>query len=277
MSKIIFITGVSSGLGRGMAKAALDHGYSVVGTVRKDTDQKEFNSLKPGSSFAKILDITDSKKVFSTIAEVEKEIGPIDVLINNAGYGQEGTIEESTMQHLRDQFEVNVFGVVSAIKGVLPFMRQRRRGHIINVTSMGGLMTIPGVGFYHGSKFAVEGITGSLAKEVKGFGIHVTALEPGQFRTDWAGRSMVRAARTISDYDELFAPIRAAREAKSGKQQGDPYKAGLAVLKLIESSKPPTHLILGSDGLEFVRRDLKALETEIAEWEDVSRSTNFDE
>ena len=183
--------------------------------------------------------------------------------------------EESTMKHLRDQCEVNVFGLVSVIKATLPFMRRRRNGHIINVTSMGGLMTIPGVGFYHGSKFAVEGITGSLAKEVKGFGINVTALEPGQFRTDWAGRSMVRAERTISDYDELFNPIREAREAKSGNQPGDPYKAGLAVLKLIESQNPPTHLLLGRDALEYVRRDLKVLENEMLEWESVSKSTDF--
>ena len=275
MEKLFFITGVSSGLGRGMAMAALDNGYRVVGTVRKAADKASFEVLKPGFSIAYLMDVTNEEQVATVVSQVEREVGPVDVLINNAGYGQEGTIEESTMQDLRDQFEVNVFGLVSVIKAALPFMRKRRKGHIINVTSMGGLMTIPGVGFYHGSKFAVEGITGTLAKEVKDFGINVTALEPGQFRTEWAGRSMVRSERSISDYDELFDPIRKAREAKNGNQPGDPYKAGLAVLKLVESQNPPTHLLLGPDALEFVRRDLKVLEQEMFEWESVSRSTDF--
>ena len=276
MSQLFFITGVSTGLGLGIARAALDHGHRVVGTVRKASDKENFEKLKPGSAHAYLMDVTHEDQVLTAVQNAEREVGPIDVLINNAGYGQEGTIEESSLQHLRDQFEVNVFGVVSVIKAVLPLMRARRAGHIINVTSMGGLMTIPGVGFYHGSKFALEGITGSLAKEVKSFGIFVTALEPGQFRTDWAGRSMVRAPRSISDYDELFGPIRAAREAKSGKQAGDPYKAGLAVLKLIASPNPPTHLLLGADAIEFVRRDRQILDAEITAWESVSRSTNFE-
>lgn len=277
MKKTFFITGVSSGLGRGIAQAALDNGHRVVGSVRKDKDKTEFEKLKPGYALAFIMDVTNEEQVKAVVNRIETEVGSIAVLINNAGYGQEGTIEESTLQHLRDQFEVNVFGVVSVIKAVLPHMRKRRSGHIINVSSMGGLMTIPGVGFYHGSKFAVEGITGALAKEVKGFGINVTALEPGQFRTDWAGRSMVRAPRSISDYDQLFDPIRAARKSKSGKQQGDPYKAGLAVLKLVEASNPPTHLLLGPDALEFVRRDREVHEAEMAEWESVTLSTNFEE
>ncbi len=180
------------------------------------------------------------------------------------------------MEELRQQFEVNVFGAVNMIKAVLPLMRPRRKGHIINITSMGGLMTFPGIAYYHGSKFALEGISGSLAKEVKTFGIAVTAVEPGMFRTDWAGRSMVRAGRSIPDYDAFFEPIRAARAARSGKQAGDPAKAGRAILRLVESKNPPTHLLLGPDALKFVREDLKAFEKEITEWESVSASTDFD-
>jgi NAD(P)-dependent dehydrogenase (short-subunit alcohol dehydrogenase family) len=156
-------------------------------------------------------------------------------------------------------------------------MRKRRKGHIINVTSMGGLMTMPGISFYCGSKFALEGISSSLGKELKSFGIFVTALEPGQFRTDWAGRSMVRSSRSIPDYDEVFEPIRAARVAKSGNQPGDPTKAGRAVITLIESPAPPAHLLLGPDAFEFVNKDLDVLRSEFAQWESVTRSTNFDQ
>lgn len=274
--KSFFITGVSSGLGRALATEALIAGHRVIGTVRNETARLEFEQIKPGESFARILDVRDNKAVINVVAMVEKELGPIDVLVNNAGYGHEGTIEESSMEDLREQFEVNLFGAVAAIKAVLPFMRQRRSGHIINITSMGGLMTFAGVGFYHGSKFALEGISGSLAKEVRGFGIGVTVVEPGMFRTDWAGRSMVRASRNIPDYDALFEPLRAARASRSGNQPGDPIKAARAMLKLVESKNPPTHLLLGPDALKFVREDLKKFQAEIDEWEAITASTDFD-
>jgi len=282
MTKRTFlITGVSSGLGRALAVEALAvealaAGHRVVGTVRNKEARADFERLKPGESFGAILDVRDDSAVVEVVSRIESEIGAIDVLVNNAGYGHEGTVEESPMEELRQQFEVNVFGAVAAIKAVLPFMRERRKGHIINITSMGGLMTFPGIAYYHGSKFALEGISGSLAKEVKGFGIAVTAVEPGMFRTDWAGRSMVRASRNISDYDAFFDPIRAARAARSGKQPGDPAKAGRAILKVIEAERPPTHLLLGPDALKFVREDFKAFEAEIVEWEAVSASTNFE-
>jgi NAD(P)-dependent dehydrogenase (short-subunit alcohol dehydrogenase family) len=159
---------------------------------------------------------------------------------------------------------------------VLPFLRERRSGHIINITSMGGLIAFAGIAYYHGSKFALEGISASLAKEVKPFGIFVTAVEPGSFRTDWAGRSMVRSSRSIPDYDASFEPIRAARAARSGKQPGDPAKAGQAILKLIASPNPPTHLLLGTDGLKYLRESQAAFEQEIIEWEPVTLSTDFD-
>jgi NAD(P)-dependent dehydrogenase (short-subunit alcohol dehydrogenase family) len=274
-SKIIFITGVSSGLGRAIAQQALDAGHKVVGTVRNQTAASDFEQLKPGQSFAKILDVTHDSEIPKAVAEIEAEIGPIDVLINNAGYGHEGTVEESSMEDLRKQFEVNVFGAVAVIKAVLPFMRQRRRGNILNITSMGGIVAFPGLAYYHGSKFALEGISAALAKELKPFGIFVTAVEPGGFRTDWAGRSMVRASRSIPDYDESFEPLRAARAARSGKQQGDPAKAGQAILKLIESTNPPTHLLLGTDALKAIRNNQTAFEQEITEWEPTTISTDF--
>jgi NAD(P)-dependent dehydrogenase (short-subunit alcohol dehydrogenase family) len=275
--KTVFITGVSSGLGRAFANELLNAGYKVVGTVRKPESIVDFEALKPGQAFAYVLDVKNQDLIKQVIGKVEEEVGAIEVLINNAGYGHEGILEESSMEELRDQFEVNVFGPVAVMQAVLPFMRKRRKGHIINVTSMGGLMTMPGISFYCGSKFALEGISSSLGKELKSFGIFVTALEPGQFRTDWAGRSMFRAARSIQDYDAVFEPIRAARMTKSGNQPGDPSKAGRAVITLIESPAPPAHLLLGPDAFEFVNKDLDALRSEFAQWEAVTRSTNFDQ
>jgi NAD(P)-dependent dehydrogenase (short-subunit alcohol dehydrogenase family) len=275
MSKTVFITGVSTGLGRAFAEVLLNQGYRVIGTLRDDDALASFEALKPNMAVGRLLDVTDFATIENTIREIEENIGAIDVVINNAGYGHEGIFEESTMEDLSRQFEVNVYGPVAVIKAVLPYMRARRAGHIINVTSMGGLMTMPGISFYCGSKFALEGISSSLGKELKPLGIHVTALEPGQMRTDWAGRSMQRSPHYIADYDAIFEPIRAARLAKSGNQQGDPIKAAEALIKLIESEHPPSHLLLGPDAYDFVHRELDSMRAEFAEWESVSRSTNF--
>jgi NAD(P)-dependent dehydrogenase (short-subunit alcohol dehydrogenase family) len=209
------------------------------------------------------------------VAQIEEEVGAIDVLVNNAGYGYEGSVEEATPEAIRAQFDVNLFGAVSVLQAVLPFMRSRRTGHILNVTSMGGLMTFPGVGVYNASKFALEGINEALASEVRQFGIKVTAIEPGAFRTDWAGRSMTRASRTISDYASLLEPISASRAARSGKQPGDPARAALAIIKVVESEHPPVHLLLGTDAVKFVREKIATLTKEIDDWESLSASTDF--
>ena len=278
MKKVVIITGTSSGLGRAFALAILEAGFKVVGTVRKPEAVQDFEQLKPGAAFARVLDVTEGPdRLASVVGEVEETIGPVYALINNAGYGHEGTLEESPMNELRHQFEVNVFGAVGMMKAVLPYMRTRREGRILNVTSMGGLMTMPGLSYYHGSKFALEGISASLGKEVKPFGILVTAIEPGQFRTDWAGRSMVRSERSIPDYDEVFNPIREARKAKSGHQQGDPAKAGQALVALLQEPNPPAHLLLGTDAAEYVRKEMEGLSAEFAQWQSLTSSTDFDE
>jgi NAD(P)-dependent dehydrogenase (short-subunit alcohol dehydrogenase family) len=274
--KIFLITGISSGFGRAFASAALSAGHMVVGTVREETARANFESERPGFAKAVVLDVTDFDAIEPKVAEIERTIGPVSVLVNNAGYGHEGTIEESPLAELRHQFDVNVFGAVAMIKAVLPFMRERRTGHIINITSMGGYITLPGIAYYCGSKFALEAISETLSKEVRDFGIRVTAVAPGQFRTDWAGRSMVRSERTISDYDKLMDPVRKARQEKSGKQPGDPAKAARVLLKIIEHQNPPTHLLLGNDALKLVREKLETLNTEFALWEQTTRSTDFD-
>ncbi|MFM0597884.1 oxidoreductase [Paraburkholderia dilworthii] len=273
-NRTILITGVSSGFGRALAEEALAAGYRVVGTVRTEQAKQSFESLKPANAFGRVLDVTDFDSIEEVVSEIEANVGPLDVLVNNAGYGHEGVMEESSLADMRRQFDVNVFGAVAVMKSVLPYMRERRRGHILNITSMGGFITMPGIAYYCGSKFALEGISEVLGKELKPFGIHVTAVAPGSFRTAWAGRSMVRTPRSIPDYDALFDPIRKGREEKSGKQLGDPVKAARAMLSVIESDEPPAHLLLGSDALSLVREKLSSLGAEFDSWEGVTRSTD---
>jgi NAD(P)-dependent dehydrogenase (short-subunit alcohol dehydrogenase family) len=273
--RTFLITGVSSGLGRAFAASALDAGHRVVGTVRRDGDADSFAALAPGRAHPFVLDVTDYEAIPKAVAEAVRRVGPIDVLVNNAGYGHEGALEESSMNDLQRQFAANVYGPVAMIKAVLPDMRARRQGHIVNITSMGGFITMPGISFYCGSKFALEGISEALGKEVASFGIRVTALAPGQFRTDWAGRSMDRTARSIADYDAIMDPIRSARQAKSGNQPGDPVKAAQALLALVDAPTPPVRLFLGEDALGLVEQKLEGMRGEIARWEELSRSTGF--
>jgi NAD(P)-dependent dehydrogenase (short-subunit alcohol dehydrogenase family) len=271
--KILLITGVSSGFGLALAKEALAVGHTVVGTVRSAQAKRDFESLS-AAAFARVLDVTDFDAIEGVVSEIEATVGPIDVLVNNAGYGHEGVMEESPLSEMRRQFDVNVFGAVAMMKAVLPFMRERRRGHILNMTSMGGHVTMPGIAYYCGSKFALVGISETLGKEVRPFGIAVTAVAPGSFRTDWAGRSMTRTPRSIADYDAIFDPVRKAREEKSGRQLGDPQKAALAMLAAIDADSPPAHLLLGSDALGLVRGKLSSLGDEIRAWETVTVSTD---
>ncbi|RQQ56864.1 oxidoreductase [Burkholderia stagnalis] len=273
-SKILLITGVSSGFGRALAQEALAVGYTVVGTVRSEQARRDFEALHAYGAVGRVLDVTDFDAIDGVVSDIEASVGPIDVLVNNAGYGHEGVMEEAPLSEMRRQFDVNVFGAVAMIKATLPFMRKRRRGHILNITSMGGHITMPGIAYYCGSKFALEGISEALGKELGPFGIAVTAVAPGSFRTDWAGRSMARTPRSIADYDALFDPIRKAREEKSGKQLGDPVKAARAMLAAIAAERPPAHLLLGSDALRLVRDKLSALEGEIRAWEAVTVSTD---
>lgn len=273
-SKTLLITGVSSGFGRALAQEALAKGHRVVGTVRTKQALLEFEALASGEAAGRLLDVTHFDAIDGVVADIEETVGPIDVLINSAGYGHEGILEESPLAEMRRQFDVNVFGAVAMMKAVLPYMRRRRRGHILNITSMGGYITMPGIAYYCGSKFALEGISETVAKEVQPFGIAVTAVAPGSFRTDWAGRSMVRTPRSIPDYDELFDPIREARQQKSGKQLGDPAKAARAMLDLITQDSPPHHLLLGSDALDLVRQKLSIVSAELNQWESISRSTD---
>lgn len=272
--KTIFITGVSTGFGRALAQRALATGHRVVGTVRAEEARLEFEALDSNKAFGRVLDVTQFDAIDDLVAEIESTIGPIDVLVNNAGYGHEGIMEESPLAEIRRQFDVNVFGAVAMMKAVLPYMRQRRHGHILNITSMGGYITLPGLAYYCGSKFALEGISDALAMELKPFGVFVTAVAPGAFRTDWSGRSMVRTPRSIADYDALFDPLRKGREERQGRQIGDPARAAQAMLTIIDSPAPPTHVLLGSDALQLVRDKLNATVRDISTWEPLTLSTD---
>ncbi len=273
--RVFLITGVNSGFGRAFAKAALAAGNTVIGTVRSEAARAEFESLDPVRACGVVLDVTDFDRVEAAVRAVTERVGPVDVLVNNAGYGHEGTLEESPLEDLVKQFNVNVFGAVAMIKAVLPSMRSRRTGHIFNITSMAGFVAFPGIAYYAGSKFALEGISETLAQEVRDFGVKVTAIAPGSFRTDWAGRSMVRTERSIADYDAVFEPVRAARRAKDGRQRGDPESAAQVLLELVEQDDPPRHLLLGRDAVHVVRERLSTLTREIDVWEPLSISTDI--
>lgn len=252
---------------------ALRAGHNVIGTIRSE-GARSFLSERLPRLHAIFCDVTDFDRIEGIVQQAEADFGPVDVLINNAGYGHEGVLEESPLPEMQRQFDVNVFGAVAVAKAFLPRFRQRRSGFVVNVTSMGGLITMPGIAYYCGSKFALQGISEVMRAEMAPFGVHVTALCPGSFRTNWAGRSMVRTERSIDEYDSLFDPIRAARQKKHGLQLGDPEKLAEAVLILVMSENPPPQLLLGSDALGLVRHRLQAMLHEINDWEKLTCSTD---
>jgi NAD(P)-dependent dehydrogenase (short-subunit alcohol dehydrogenase family) len=275
VSRTVVVTGGAKGIGRAVVERFAAGGERVVALGRDREALARLAALAgpggPGQVTGVVCDVTDERAVTTTFAE----IGPVDVLVNNAGYGVEGTFEETPAEVYRRQFEVNVFGTVAVTRAVLPFLRRRRSGAIVFVTSMGGLRAFPGLSAYHGSKYAVEGIADSLRQELAPFGIHVMSVEPGGFRTDWAGRSMTRVERTVGDYDDLFGPIRQTRLGYSGRQLGNPAKAGAALLAALDSPAPPGHLLLGTDALRLVRAARAELDGEIGTWEKLSASTDI--
>ncbi|MCZ3377681.1 oxidoreductase [Rhizobium sp. AG207R] len=271
--KTFFITGANSGFGFAIAAAAIRNGHKVIGTIRSEQSRTALTERLPAVQPI-LCDVTEFDRIGDVVRQAEEDHGPVDVLINNAGYGHEGILEESPLEEMRRQFDVNVFGAVAVAKAFLPRFRERRSGFIVNVTSMGGMITMPGIAYYCGSKFALQGISEVMRAEMAPFGVRVTALCPGSFRTDWAGRSMVRTERSIADYDTLFDPIRQARQSKSGKQLGDPDKLATAVLDLIESDAPPPQLLLGSDALALVSDRIERLKQEIEAWKAVTVSTD---
>ena len=267
------ITGCSTGFGRELATQALARGFRVVVTARKP-EQVEALATK-GEALVLKLDVTDQAQINSAIKAAEKKFGGIDVLVNNAGIGYFAAIEEGEDDQVRLMFEINVFGMSRMIQAVLPGMRQRRKGCIVNLSSIGGLRGFPALGFYNATKFAVEGLSEALRREVEPLGIKVIIVEPSGFRTDWAGRSANESKKQIADYAKTAGKLRREIRADSGKQPGDPVRAVQALIAAVESPKPPRHLLLGNDAYEGAMSKLAELRKDFSAVEKVARGADF--
>jgi NAD(P)-dependent dehydrogenase (short-subunit alcohol dehydrogenase family) len=268
-----FITGCSTGFGRELASQALQLGYRTVVTSRNPDDVKDL--ADKGEALVLELDVTDQSQINAAIKAAEKKFGGIDVLVNNAGIGYFAAIEEGEDKEVRRMFEINVFGLSRMIQGVLPGMRQRRKGCIVNLSSIGGLRGFPALGFYNATKFAVEGLSEALRREVEPLGIKVIIVEPSGFRTDWAGRSANESKKQIADYAKTAGKLRREIRADSGKQPGDPVRAVQALIKAVESAKPPRHLLLGNDAYEGAMAKIEELRKDFSSVEKIARGADF--
>ncbi|MBK8608764.1 MAG: oxidoreductase [Chitinophagaceae bacterium] len=270
MSKVWFITGCSTGFGRNIATEALQQGNKVAVTARNPDDVKDLVTGFPETAFAIKLDVTNAEQVTEAVKLAVEKFGRIDVLVNNAGIGYFGAIEESEEAEYRRMFEINFFGLAAVTHAVLPTMRAQRSGHIVNISSVGGLVAFPGVGFYNASKFAVTGYSEALAKEVAPLGIHVTVVAPSGFRTDWAGRSANNTKIVIDDYQATAHANQNTIRGNSGIQPGDPVRAAKAIIKAVEAEKPPVRLLLGVGALKGTRNKIEELQKDINTWEDTT-------
>ena len=269
------ITGCSTGIGREIARAALEAGHSVVVTARRVESVADFTDEYGDLAVTVALDVTDKEQIATAVRTATDTFGGIDVLVNNAGNGYLAAIEEGEDDQVRKLFDVNYFGVVDMIKAVLPGMRARGSGHIVNISSMTGLVANPPNGYYSSTKFALEALTEALAQEVKPFGIKVTAIEPGAFRTDWAARSMWESATPIGDYDDSVGSRKTMIKEFANHLPGDPRKAADAVLMVTGLDDPPLRLLLGRDVLKAVRDKLAAFSASIDEWAPVTKDVEF--
>jgi len=276
-SPVWFITGCSTGFGRELAWLVLDREWRAVVTARDTSRLQDLVSGHEERALALALDVTDAVQVRASVQAAEERFGAIDVLVNNAGYGYQAPIEEGDDAEIRAMFEANVFGLAAMIRTVLPGMRARKRGHIVNISSVAGFVGFPGSGYYAATKHAVEGLSDALAREVEPLGIRVLCVEPGPFRTDWAGRSLRQTPSRIADYADTAASRMQATSGISGKQPGDPVRACAAIIKAVEAENPPRHLVLGAFGVEAVRSKLAGVIEEIDAWKETSLGTDFPE
>ncbi len=272
-SRVWLITGCSTGFGRELVRAVLRHGQRVVATARNPAALDEFRTN--GDALVLGLDVTVPQQIAAAVQQAETRFGRIDVVVNNAGYGYLSAIEEGEDQEVRAMFETNVFGLANVTKAVLPGMRARKSGHVVNISSMGGLIGFPGIGYYNATKFAVEGLSEALAKETAPLGIKVTIVEPGPFRTDWAGRSLKTPKNAIADYAATAGERRAAIQGYSGHQPGDPMRAAEAIITAVQAPEPPLHLVLGRPAYDMTADKLKEFGAELAAWKDVSLGADF--
>lgn len=274
-NKVWLVTGCSTGLGRAFANAALADGYSVAVASRKTADVDDIVKAFPETAFAVTLDVTKPHEIQAAINATVKRFGRIDVLVNNAGIGYFGSIEESDDAETRRMMEINFFGLANTAREVLPIMRAHKSGHIINISSICGLYSFPGLGYYNATKYAVDGFTETLYKEVKDLGIKVSIIAPGAFRTDWAGRSAQESQSNIADYAQTADTFKSIIRNSNGQQPGNPAKAAAALIKLVETENPPLRLLLGADALENARTKVLELTTDFDAWEQVTINTGF--
>ncbi|RZK18726.1 MAG: SDR family NAD(P)-dependent oxidoreductase [Hymenobacter sp.] len=275
MVKHWFITGGSSGFGKHLAALALAQGDKVAATFRQPEQAAAFSQQAGANGCGLVADVTNEAAVQQAVAAAIAALGHLDVVVNNAGYGSMGAIEEVAEQEVQQQFEVNVFGPLRVLRAVLPHLRARRQGHILNITSVGGLTTFPATGIYNGSKFALEGIGESLAQQVGPLGIKVTNIEPSGFRTDWAGRSATFTEPKIADYQDTVGQSIKGVQAVSGHQEGDPDRAAQAMFDLVRLDNPPVHLPLGKAAVHLAQEKFTQLKAEIEQYAHIGNGADF--
>jgi NADP-dependent 3-hydroxy acid dehydrogenase YdfG len=274
---IWFITGCSTGFGRELTKQLLENNYRVVVTARDVNKIQDLVEINKENALALALNVTDQAQIKQAVEKASEHFGAIDVLVNNAGFGYFGAIEESDESEVRQMFETNFWGLSAMTRAVLPKMRERRNGFIVNVSSIGGFVGNPGVGYYNATKFAVNGFSEALQKEVAPLGIKVLLVQPSGFRTDWAGRSANEAENTISDYAETAGANKDTIRGYSGNQPGDPVRGVRAIIQAVESENPPFHLLLGRAALRGARNKLASLQNDFDAWADVTEGADFPE
>ncbi|MGJ8526467.1 3-phenylpropionate-dihydrodiol/cinnamic acid-dihydrodiol dehydrogenase [Halomonadaceae bacterium LMG 33818] len=273
--RVWLVTGCSTGFGRELAKQLIERNENVVVTARKPDQIADLIQGHGHHVLGLELDVTDASSIENTVRQTLSRFGRIDVLVNNAGYGYQSSIEEGDEREIRAQFDANVFGLFALTRAVLPTMRKERSGHILNITSVAGLVGFAGSGYYAATKHAVEGFSSALSAEVDHLGIKVTCVEPGPFRTDWAGRSLRQTKTAIHEYSDTVGKRLAATSDGSGKQAGDPVRAASAMIKLVDEPNPPLHLVLGNFGVDAVSKRLHETLREIDDWREVSIATDY--
>jgi NAD(P)-dependent dehydrogenase (short-subunit alcohol dehydrogenase family) len=274
-NKVWLITGCSTGFGRELAKHVLELGYKAAVAARNTNDITDITDAYPETAIAVKLDVTKADEIADAVEQTITKFGQIDVLVNNAGIGYFGAIEESEEAEVRRMFEINFFGLANMTTAVLPHMRSKRSGHIVNVASIGGLVGFPAVGFYNATKFAVDGLSEALAKETAPLGIKVTVVAPSGFRTDWAGRSANNSKIVIEDYAATAGTNKNNIRGYSGNQPGDPVRAAKAIVKAVESDKPPLRLLLGAAALKGARNKIEELKRDFDAWEETTKGADF--
>jgi NAD(P)-dependent dehydrogenase (short-subunit alcohol dehydrogenase family) len=272
--RVWFVTGASRGFGRALSEAVLERGERLIVTARRQEFIDEFHERHP-EALALRLDVTDRASAEAAVAEGIERFGGLDVVVNNAGYGHFGAVEELTDEELREQFEVNLFGVVNITRAVLPQLRAQRSGHLVQMSSLNGLEGMVGAGYYCASKFAIEGLSETLAAEVAHLGIKVTIVEPGPHRTEFASRESARIAEPIDDYAETVGAARDAFAEMDGSQPGDPGRAALAIIAAVDAENPPLRLPLGEMALANIRAKLEGQLEELEAWRELSSSTDL--